>query len=222
MAQEERSMDRFNLGAYGRTISTRSAETQRWFDIGLNWCYGFNHEEAIKCFRKALESDPGCAMVHWGIAYAAGPFYNLTWKEHGDAEANSATRRCFEHVQLARANAAHASPIERRLIEALGHRFQKPHRVTPPEFEEWDDAYAAEMRPVYASFPDDHDVMALFVEALMMRTVRRLWDLRRARRCRIRTLSDGSVSARCASLVAEPMQCEMITVATPAAPSAPP
>jgi len=94
MAQEG-SMDRFNLGAYRRPISTRSAETQRWFDIGLNWCYGFNHEEAIKCFKKALESDPRCAMVHWGIAYAAGPFYNLTWKEHGDAEANSATRRCY-------------------------------------------------------------------------------------------------------------------------------
>ena len=48
MAQEEGSMDRFNLGAYGRPISTRSAETQRWFDIGLNWCYGFNHEEGIE------------------------------------------------------------------------------------------------------------------------------------------------------------------------------
>ena len=116
--------------------------------------------------------------MHWGIAYAAGPFYNLTWKEHGEAEADSATKRCFEHVQLARANAASASPVERRLIEALAHRFQKPHRVTPQEFEQWDDAYAAEMRRVYASFPDDHDVMALIVEALMMRTVRRLWDLK--------------------------------------------
>jgi tetratricopeptide (TPR) repeat protein len=158
MAREEDRMDRFNLGAYRRPISTRSAETQRWFDIGLNWCYGFNHEEGIKCFARALESDPGCAMAHWGIAYAAGPFYNLTWKEHGAAEADSATKRCFEHVQLARANAADASPVELRLIEALAHRFQKPHRV-------------------YAGFPDDHDVMALFVEALMMRTVRRLWDL---------------------------------------------
>src|SRR5580693_9210254 len=123
MAREEGSMDRFNLGAYGRRISTRSAETQRWFDIGLNWCYGFNHEEGIKCFERALESDPGCPMVHWGIAYAAGPFYNLTWKEHGETEADSATRRCFEHVQLARANAAPASPVERGLIEAFTHRF---------------------------------------------------------------------------------------------------
>jgi len=176
-------MDRFNLGTYRRSISTNSEETQRWFDIGLNWCYGFNHEEAIKCFEKALETDPGCAFVHWGIAYAAGPFYNLTWKEHGEAEANSATKSCFEHVQLACAQlacsgATSASEVERRLIEALACRFQKPHRVTPQEFEKWDDAYAAEMRLVYASFPDDHDVMALLVEALMMRTVRRLWNLK--------------------------------------------
>jgi hypothetical protein len=155
MTREEDRMDRFNLGAYGRPISTRSAETQRWFDIGLNWCYGFNHEEGIKCFERALESDPGCPMAHWGIAYAAGPFYNLTWKEHGEAEADSATKRCFEHVQLARANAARASPVERGLIEALARRFQQPHRVTPQEFEQWDDAYAAKMRQVYVGFPDD-------------------------------------------------------------------
>lgn len=171
-------MDRFNLGGYRRPISTRSTETQRWFDVGLNWCYGFNHEEGIKCFEKALETDPDCPMVHWGIAYAAGPFYNLTWKEHGEAEANSATKRCFEHVQLARASAAAASEIERQLIGALACRFRKPHRVAPPEFEQWDNAYADAMRRVHQNFPDDHDVMALLVEALMMRTVRRLWDLK--------------------------------------------
>lgn len=171
-------MDHFDLGTYRRPISTRSAETQRWFDIGLKWCYGFNHEEGIKCFDKALETDPDCAFVHWGIAYAAGPFYNLTWKEHGEAEANRATRLCFEHVQLARGNADRASAVERRLIEALASRFQKPQRVTPAEFQQWDDAYAAEMRRVYRDFPGDHDVTALFVEALMMRTVRRLWDLK--------------------------------------------
>ncbi|TPL85702.1 hypothetical protein FJ950_13230 [Mesorhizobium sp. B2-3-14] len=171
-------MDRFNLGAYRRPISTRSTETQRWFDIGLNWCYGFNHEEGIKCFEMALETDPDCPMVHWGITYAAGPFYNLTWKEHGEAEANSATKRCFEHVQLARASATAASEVERQLIEALACRFRKPHWVTPQEFEQWDDAHAAAMRRVYQNFPDDHDVMALLVEALMMRTVRRLWNLK--------------------------------------------
>lgn len=171
-------MDRFNLGTYGRRISTGSAETQRWFDIGLNWCYGFNHDEGIKCFERALAADPDCAFVHWGIAYAAGPFYNLTWKELGAAEADRTAKRCFEHVQLARARAGAASEVERRLIAALACRFQAPRRVTPPEFKQWDDDYAAAMRRVYQNFPDDHDVMALFVEALMMRNVRKLWDLR--------------------------------------------
>ncbi len=174
-------MDHFDLGTYRRPISTSSAETQRWFDIGLNWCYGFNHEEGIKCFEKALETDPDCAFVHWGIAYAAGPFYNLTWKEHGKDEANRAAKRCFDHVQLARSHAASASPVEQRLIDALAVRFQQPHGVMPSEFEQWDNAYAAAMRQVYREFPDDHDVMALTVEALMMRTVRRLWDLKTGR-----------------------------------------
>lgn len=176
--EKQSGMDHFDLGTYRRPISTSSAETQRWFDIGLNWCYGFNHEEGIRCFAKALRTDPDCAFVHWGIAYAAGPFYNLTWKEHGEAEADRATRLCFDHVQLALAGSARSSVIERRLIEALAHRFQKPHRMAPAEFALWDDAYAAAMRQVYRDFPDDHDVMALFVEALMMRTVRRLWDLK--------------------------------------------
>jgi tetratricopeptide (TPR) repeat protein len=171
-------MDSFDLGSYRRPISTQSAETQRWFNIGLNWCCGFNHEAGIECFENALGFDPGCAMAHWGIAYAAGPFYNLTWKEHGPAEADRATRRCFEHARLARSRASEASEVERRLIEALCRRFQKPHAVSPPEFERWDDDYAGEMRRVYQSFPDDHDVMALLVEALIMRTVRRLWELK--------------------------------------------
>jgi len=68
-------MDRFDLGPHARTISTTSAEAQRWFNLGLNWCNGFNREEGAKCFRKALEFDPECVMAHWGMAYAAGPFY---------------------------------------------------------------------------------------------------------------------------------------------------
>jgi hypothetical protein len=30
------AMDAFDLGRYRRPISTRSTETQRWFDRGLN------------------------------------------------------------------------------------------------------------------------------------------------------------------------------------------
>ena len=40
----------YELGGYGRTVTTASPEAQTWFDRGLVWCYGYHHEEAIACF----------------------------------------------------------------------------------------------------------------------------------------------------------------------------
>ena len=68
--------DYYDLGSYSRNISTSSPEAQLWFDRGLTWNYGYHHEEAIECFKKALEHDPDCVMAHWGIAYASAPNYN--------------------------------------------------------------------------------------------------------------------------------------------------
>src|SRR5262249_50265369 len=65
-------MSYYDLGTYSRPITTISPEAQLWFDRGLIWVYAYNHEEGIKCFRKALEHDSRCAMAHWGLAYAAG------------------------------------------------------------------------------------------------------------------------------------------------------
>jgi tetratricopeptide (TPR) repeat protein len=171
-------MDRFNLGAHSLKISTTSPEVQRWFDLGLNWCFSFNKNEGIKCFRKALEFDPDCVMAHWGIAFGSGPFYNLTWREHGRDEANAATKLGFEHLAAARARSAKATDLENRLVGAMARRIQKPHGVAPEEFDRWDDDYAAEMRRIHYSYPNDHDVMALLVEALITRTPRRLWDIK--------------------------------------------
>jgi tetratricopeptide (TPR) repeat protein len=171
-------MDRFDLGAHTMPVSTTSAEAQRWFDLGLNWCFGFNKDEGVKCFHKALEFDPGCVMAHWGVAYASGPFYNLTWREHGVHEANACTEIACEHIARARSHADAASDRENQLVEALARRFQRPHAVEPEEFDRWDDDYAAEMRRVYRNYPDDHDVMALLVEALITRTPRRLWNVK--------------------------------------------
>jgi hypothetical protein len=70
----------YDVGSYSRKVTTASADAQRWFDRGLNWCFGYHHEEAVRCFEKALESDPRCAMAHWGIGYAAGPNYNYPWE----------------------------------------------------------------------------------------------------------------------------------------------
>ena len=120
MAHGAMIMDRFDLGSHNRKIRTSSSEAQRWFDLGLNWCFGFNQEEGVKCFRKALEFDPDCVMAHWGIAYGSGPFYNLTWRDFGNAEANGFAKTGFEHIHRALGLSAGTEGAERHLVEALG------------------------------------------------------------------------------------------------------
>ena len=171
-------MNRFNLGTHSKKISTTSVDAQYWFDMGLNWCYGFNQEEGVKCFEKALEYDPSCVMAHWGAAYGAGPFYNNFWRQFSEQEAAIATRYCFDHIQQARQAVDSATKLENDLVEALSGRFQKPHVVTGEEYDRWDEAYASAMRRVYYAYPDDHNVMALFAEAIMTRTPWKLWDVK--------------------------------------------
>ncbi len=171
-------MDHFDLGNHTWQISTTSADAQRWFNLGINWCYCFNQEEGLKCFQKALESDPQCVMAYWGIAYAAGPFYNNLWRDFSDEEADHTTRYCREHLQKARDCAAQASTLENNLVEALAQRFQQPNAVTGDEYDRWDDAYANAMRDIYRDHDTDQDITALYVEAIMTRTAWKLWDVK--------------------------------------------
>ena len=168
----------FDLGAHSRNVSTRSPEAQAWFDRGLNWCFGFHQEEGVRCFQRALEHDPACVMAHWGVAYGSGPFYNLAWREFGVAETAAATALATAHLAAARGLLHHATEVEAALVEALACRFQRPHAVSPEEYTRWDDDYAAALRRVHHAYPDDLDAAALFVEALITRTPRRLWDVK--------------------------------------------
>lgn len=168
----------FDLGSHTRPITTTSPDAQAWFDRGLNWCFGFNHEEGVTCFRKALEHDPRCAMAYWGISYAAGPFYNMPWCDFSPDEAATCTKLCHDHIRKAQSLAANVTPAEAALIAALSARFQADHPVPQAEFDRWDDAYADAMRAVYRAYPEDLDVIALFAEALMTRTPWKLWNVR--------------------------------------------
>ena len=58
------SEDYFDLGSFNRTITTTSPDAQVWFNRGLVWTYGFNHEEAVKCFERAIAADEMCAMAY--------------------------------------------------------------------------------------------------------------------------------------------------------------
>ena len=58
------------LGKHSRPVATSKPEAQQYFDQGLNFMFAFNHDEAIRAFRRATELDPECAMAYWGISLA--------------------------------------------------------------------------------------------------------------------------------------------------------
>jgi hypothetical protein len=108
----------YDLGSYHRLVSTTSEEAQLWFDRGLVWCYGFNHEEAVRCFQRAAEADSDCAMAYWGIAYAAGPNYNKQWKAFDTVDLKRSLTLAYGATCSAMARLDHASPVEQALIRA--------------------------------------------------------------------------------------------------------
>jgi tetratricopeptide (TPR) repeat protein len=168
--------DYYDLGQFSRPLTTQSAEAQVWFDRGLLWRYAFHPEETIRCFERAAAADPACAMAHWGLAYALGPFYNQRWEDLAPDELRETLHNTRRATDTALARAGEATPVERALIGALDRRYRAAAGLNDGDFTASNDTYAAAMREIYVAFPDDLDVATLFAEAMMNRTPWLLWD----------------------------------------------
>lgn len=164
----------FDLGAYAREVSTSSAAARSWFTRGLLWSYAFNHEEAVRCFERAIAADPDFALAHWGVAYALGPNYNKPWAAFDPVDLSASVSRAFAASAAARRCAPGASPVERAFVQALAARY--PSAEPAGDCSAWNAGYADAMRDVYRAYPDDLDVAALFADALMNLTPWALWD----------------------------------------------
>ncbi len=162
----------FDLGSYSRPASDIAA-AQEWSDRGMVWLFGYNHEEAIVCFQRALDADAACALAYWGIAYAIGPNYNKPWDVFSPEEKGPALARAHDALRRGRA-LADAHPVEAAILTALAERY--PTDPAIEDFDPFNDGFSAAMRPVYEAFPDDLDVTFIFAEALMNRTPWQLWD----------------------------------------------
>lgn len=148
----------YDIGDFHRPVSTESEQAQVWFDRGLAMCHAFNHEEAVRCFEKALEADPSMAMGYWGIAYAWGPNIN-----NMEIEPHQIAQAAFS-IRLAKLNTDNATALENELIEALGLRYAVP---VPDNRESLNRAYAKAMSEVYNRYQDDPLVATLYAEALI-------------------------------------------------------
>lgn len=157
------------LGTFHRKVTTSSAEAQQYFDQGMRLLWAFNHDESTRSFARAAMLDPGCALCYWGVALTVGPNYNLP------VMAEPRAKVAWEALHLADQHAPQATPVERALIAALSRRYSGPQPLDPSNAGPVLAAYAAAMRDVAKTYPDDLDVQVLFAESLMNMNPWKLW-----------------------------------------------
>lgn len=151
------------LGDHHHPVTTVSDRAQAYFDQGLVLAFGFNHPEAYRSFRRAVELDPSCAMCWWGAAWVLGPNINAAMDPAAVPEAWNLWQRASEE-------AAEVSDREQAYVEALGARYGQE---AVDDRSGRDRAFADAMRKVTRQHPDDLDAQVLFAEALMVTTP---WD----------------------------------------------
>jgi tetratricopeptide (TPR) repeat protein len=155
------------LGQHHHTISTKNPEAQRFFDQGLTLVFAFNHEEAVRAFRRSAELDPQSAMAFWGIALTLGPCINLDVDPPHEKAA-------YEAVQKALLLAPGATERERAYVQALAKRYSSDPKV---DLRKLDADYANAMRELSKHYPDDLDAATLYAESLMDLHPWKLWSL---------------------------------------------
>src|SRR5690349_9981452 len=147
-------------------VKTSNPEAQKMFNQGLALDYGFNHNEAEKCFKRAAQLDPKMAMAYWGIALVVGPNYNLPV----DAERE---KQAYEAIQKAIQLAEDGPQVEKDYIDALSRRYTNQ---PTEDYHSLDVAYNHAMRELAKAYPDDLDAATLFAESGMNLRPWKLWN----------------------------------------------
>lgn len=153
------------LGSHHHPIKIHSALGQKLFDQGMTLVYGFNHDEAIRSFRRAAALDPEAVMPLWGIAYALGPNINLDVDPAREKEAYEATHKALRL-------AADAPESERAYVTALAKRYSNDPNA---DLKQLAADFAAAMHDLSERYPDDLDAATLYAESLMDLNPWKLW-----------------------------------------------
>jgi tetratricopeptide (TPR) repeat protein len=153
------------FGNVHHPIATGSPEAQKFFDQGLALAYGFNHDEAERSFRRAAELDPKAAMPWWGVAYVAGPNYNLEVDPEHE-------RTAYEAIQKALKLAVSAPEAERDYIDAMSKRYSNAEK---PDYQKLANDYHEAMRALAKKYPEDLDAATIYAESGMDLHPWKLW-----------------------------------------------
>lgn len=147
-------------------ITTSSSKARQYFNQGYQLTVGFNHAEAVRSFRYALEQDPECAMCYWGLAYALGPNYNAGMEPEVVTLAYEAARKAVQYDE-------EVSKPEQAIIRSISKRY--PAGPTEDRAE-YDQAYTEALRDAHDEFPENDFINALLAEAIMDQHPWDLWQ----------------------------------------------
>ncbi|SMD08854.1 hypothetical protein [Pedobacter nyackensis] len=146
-------------GHYSYQISTASDSAQVYFDQGLTMYYSYHMKEALASFKEAARFDPNCAMIYWGQALAMGPYYN-------SAHMYLIPKNILEVLKLMNQSAGKASAKERDLFKVMSLRYPSSDADTVKT--NLNAAYAQGMKALISIYPQDADIKALFIDAVML------------------------------------------------------
>jgi tetratricopeptide (TPR) repeat protein len=153
------------IGGVHHPVSTTNPEAQKFFDQGLAFVFAFNHDEAIRSFKRAAQLDPRLAMAHWGMALALGPNINLNVDPAREKAA-------YDAVQKASALATNVPENERAYIAALAKRYSIDPKA---DLRQLDSDYKHAMGELVKAYPDDLDLATLYAESAMDLRPWKLW-----------------------------------------------
>ena len=161
-------------GHYHYAVVTTSDSAQFYFDQGLSLYYGYHLTESAASFREAAARDGQCLMAYWGQALAMGPYYNSTYFYKMPQALLPVIGKMNELAAGRGGAGAGAGEREKDLISAMNARYSAD--TSDSRRAELNHAYSESMHRLVAKYPDDNDVKALYIDAVMCEHAWDMWD----------------------------------------------
>jgi tetratricopeptide (TPR) repeat protein len=148
-----------SVGTLDFQTSTRSAEAQSHFLLGVSILHSFGWKQAIEQFRAAQELDPGFALAYWGETLSYNhPLFGVADLD----EANP--RAALQRLGATREARAAKAPTDREqgFLEAVEVLWG-----AEGEYNERRVGYMEAMERLYARYPDDHEVATFYALSML-------------------------------------------------------
>jgi len=154
------------VGHLRYTVSTSNDSAQFYFNQGLSFYYGYHFTEALASFKEANRFDPSCAMAYWGQALSTGPYYNVYFYKM--------RKEIPETIALMQKNSTTATAKEQELIQAMTRRYSDD--FTNADRTRLNRNYAEALDALTKKYPQDDNIHALYVDAVMLEHKWDFWD----------------------------------------------